>query len=101
VEEFKNLYYQQHADCLHFCRPCIHTLLHIYDEVTQVGPGMYSTQFMMGHTIRDLGQEIRQPSNPFCKRCSARSSTVTGQRTQEYIPRIGSYGHVTASKVFV
>lgn len=65
VEEFENLYYQWRANCLHFCRPCVHTLLHVCDEVTQVGPGAYSTQFTMEHMIGDLAQEIRQPSNPF------------------------------------
>ena len=65
VEEFENLYYQRRVDRLHFCRPCIHTLLHACPEVARVGPGAYSTQFTMERTIGDLGQEIRQPSNPF------------------------------------
>jgi len=50
---------------MHFCRPCIHTLLHACPEVMCVGPGAYSTQFTMERTIGDLGQEIWQPSNPF------------------------------------
>ena len=65
VEEYENLYYQRRVDRLHFCRPCIHTLLHACPEVVRVGPGAYSTQFTMERTIGDLGQEIRQPSNPF------------------------------------
>jgi hypothetical protein len=65
VEEFENLYYQRRVDRLHFCRPCIHTLIHTCDEVTRVGPGAYYTQFTMERTIGDLGREIRQPSNPF------------------------------------
>jgi hypothetical protein len=65
VEEYENLYYQRRVDRLHFCRPCIHTLLHTCPEVARVGPGAYSTQFTMERTIGDLGQEIRQPSNPF------------------------------------
>jgi hypothetical protein len=65
VEEFENLYYQRRVDRLHFCRPCVHTLLHACPEVARVGPGAYSTQFTMERTIGDLGQEIRQPSNPF------------------------------------
>lgn len=65
IEEFENLYYQRRADRLHFCRPCIHTLSHTCEEVMRVGPGAYSTQFTMERTIGDLGQEIRQPSNPF------------------------------------
>lgn len=65
VEEFENLYYQRRVDRLHFCRPCIHTLLHAAPEVMRVGPGAYTTQFTMERTIGNLGQEIRQPSNPF------------------------------------
>lgn len=65
VEEFENLYYQRRVDRLHFCRPCLHALLHAAPEVLRVGPGAYSTQFTMERTIGDLGQEIRQPSNPF------------------------------------
>jgi hypothetical protein len=34
-------------------------------EITRIGPGAYSTQFTLERTIGDLGQEIRQPSNPF------------------------------------
>ena len=65
VEEFENLYYQQRVDRIHFCCPCIHTLLHAAPEVMRVGPGAYTTQFTMERTIGNLGQEIRQPSNPF------------------------------------
>jgi len=65
VEGFENLYYQRQVDRLHFCHPCIHTLLHAAPEVMRVGPGAYMTQFTMERTIGDLGQEIRQPSNPF------------------------------------
>jgi len=31
----------------------------------RVGPGTYTMQFTMEHTIGNLGQEIWQPSNPF------------------------------------
>jgi len=65
VEEYKNLYYQQQVDRIHFCCPCVHTLLHTAPEVMQVGPGAYTTQFTMEHTIGNLGQEIWQLSNPF------------------------------------
>ena len=58
MEGFENLYYQQQVDRLHFCRPCIHTLLHAAPEVMRVGPGTYTTQFTMERTIGDLGQEI-------------------------------------------
>ncbi|KAF9496980.1 hypothetical protein BDN71DRAFT_1388425 [Pleurotus eryngii] len=65
VEEYETLYYQRRVDRLHFCRPSLHTLLHTASEVTRVGPGAYTTQFAMERTIGNLGQEVRQASNPF------------------------------------
>jgi hypothetical protein len=58
VEGFENLYYQRRVDRIHFCRPCIHTLLHAALEVMRVGPGAYTTQFTMERMIGNLGQEI-------------------------------------------
>jgi hypothetical protein len=58
VEGFENLYYQWRVDRIHFCCPCIHTLLYAAPEVMHVGPGAYMTQFTMEHTIGNLGQEI-------------------------------------------
>ena len=52
-------------DHIHYCRPCIHTLLHICPEITHVGPGTYITQFPLEHAIGDLGKSIRQPATPF------------------------------------
>ncbi|KAF9495305.1 hypothetical protein BDN71DRAFT_1482744 [Pleurotus eryngii] len=65
VEEYELHYYQHRVDRMHFCCPCIHTLLHTAPEVACVGPGAYSSQFTVERTIGDLGQEIKQPSNPF------------------------------------
>lgn len=65
VQEYENLYYQRRVDRLHFCRPCLHTLLHAAPEATRVGPGACSSQFVMERAIGDLGREIRQPSNMF------------------------------------
>ncbi|EGO03229.1 hypothetical protein SERLA73DRAFT_119031 [Serpula lacrymans var. lacrymans S7.3] len=48
--EFEVLYYQQCADQLHFVRLSLHTAQHLGPEV---------------RTIGNLGQEIRQPSNPY------------------------------------
>ena len=56
-------------DRLHFCRPCLHTLLHASPEVTRVGPGTYLTQFTMERAIGDLGSDIRQPSNIYGNLC--------------------------------
>lgn len=65
VEEYEFLYYQRRMDQLHFCRPCLHTLLHTSPECTRMGPGCYSSQYTMEHAIGDLGGEIRQPSNMY------------------------------------
>jgi len=69
VEEYENIYYQRRMDRIHFCRPCIHTLLHTCPEAIRIGPGTYDTQYTMERSIGDLGQDIRQPSNPFGNLC--------------------------------
>ena len=43
----------------------MHALLHVAPEVVRVGPGVYYTQWTMERTIGNLGEEIKQPSNPF------------------------------------
>jgi len=65
VTEFEELYYQRKASRLHFCRQSIHALLHIGPEVPRLGPGSGYTQWPMERTIGNLGEEIRQPSQPF------------------------------------
>jgi len=52
-------------DHIHYCRPCIHTLLHICPEIIRIGPGTYITQFPLECAIGDLGKSIRQPATPF------------------------------------
>ena len=34
-------------------------------EVIRVGPGPYLTQWPLEQTIGDLGQQVKQPSNPY------------------------------------
>ncbi len=65
AHEFEVLYYQRREDRLHFCRQSIHALLHLASEVTRIGPPICSSQWTMERTIGNLGEEIRQPSNPF------------------------------------
>jgi hypothetical protein len=65
VEEFEILYYQRKECRLHFIRQSIHALLHIGPEITRIGPGTCSSQWCMERTIGILGQELRQPSNPY------------------------------------
>jgi hypothetical protein len=79
VEEFEHLYYQRRTDRLSFDQPCLHTLgAHSAAEIPRVGPGAYSSKFRMERTIGDLGQEIRQPSNPFGNLCA-----ITVRRSQQ------------------
>ena len=63
--EFEVLYYQRRTDRLHFVRQSIHGVAHLAAEVTQIGPAICSSQWTMERTIGNLGQEVRQPSNPF------------------------------------
>ena len=63
--EFEHLYYQRKLERLHFVRQSMHALLHIFTEVTRVGPVSYLAQWTMERMIGDLGAEIRQPSNPY------------------------------------
>jgi hypothetical protein len=62
---FELLYYQRKVERLHFCRQSLHTLPHIAPKVVRLGPGVYYAQWTMERTISNLGEEIKQPSNPF------------------------------------
>lgn len=65
VKEFELLYYSRKVERIHFCRQSIHALLHLCDEVIKLGPGAGHTQYTMERTIGNLGEEIKQPSNPY------------------------------------
>lgn len=65
VQEFENLYYQRKPERLHFCRQSIHALLHLAREAIRLGPQVYYTQWTMERSIGNLGEEIKQPSNPY------------------------------------
>lgn len=65
AHEFETLYYQRQTSRLHFCRQSIHALLHLAPEVARLGPPICSSQWTMERTIGNLGEEIRQPSNPY------------------------------------
>lgn len=64
-KEFETLYYQRDPERIHFVRQSIHALLHVSPEVLRMGPQAYYAQWTMERTIGNLGQEIKQPSNPF------------------------------------
>lgn len=65
VEQFELMYYQRKVTRLHFCRPSLHGLLHIAPETQRIGPEGYYSQWTMERTIGNLGEEIKQHSNPF------------------------------------
>ncbi|KIJ07609.1 hypothetical protein PAXINDRAFT_90134 [Paxillus involutus ATCC 200175] len=62
---FKRLYYRYREDRIHFIRPCVHQVNHLATETLRKGPPICYAQWTMERTIRNLGQEIRQPSNPY------------------------------------
>lgn len=63
--DFELLYYQLRQDRIHFVRPSVHQILHIVPETFQKGPPICYAQWTMERTIGNLGQQIRQPSNPY------------------------------------
>ncbi|KAA1473018.1 hypothetical protein DENSPDRAFT_899721 [Dentipellis sp. KUC8613] len=65
VKEFEELYYCRRKDRLHFCRPCMHAVIHVPPESRRIGPHPLLTQYTLEHTIGNLGEEIKQPSQPY------------------------------------
>ncbi|TEB30690.1 hypothetical protein FA13DRAFT_1755066 [Coprinellus micaceus] len=65
VVDFEEIYVQRDASRIHFVRQCIHNLIHLCPETIRVGPLSLLAQWLMEHTIGNLGEEIKQPSNPY------------------------------------
>ncbi|KDQ10948.1 hypothetical protein BOTBODRAFT_115068 [Botryobasidium botryosum FD-172 SS1] len=67
INEYEGeLYYQRRPERIHFCRPSLHNFgAHVIPEISRVGPGYVATQWTIERTIGNLGEEIRQPSNPY------------------------------------
>lgn len=65
MAEFEELYYQRKAEWIHFCCQSLHALCHLAPETVRLGPEVYFSQWTMERTIGNLGQEIKQPSNPY------------------------------------
>jgi hypothetical protein len=63
--EFELLYYQLKEDRLQIIRPCVHQTSHLVSETVLKGPPICYAQWTMERTIGNLGQEIRQPSQPY------------------------------------
>ncbi|KAJ6588756.1 hypothetical protein B0H19DRAFT_1302248 [Mycena capillaripes] len=64
-DEFEELYVQRRADRIHFVRPVIHTISHMPGETVRKGPGNIYSQWALERTIGNLGEEIKQHSNPY------------------------------------
>jgi len=65
AHEFETIYCQCKQTHIHFVRPCMHTLVHLPCEVLRIGPPICSSQWTLKRTIGNLGEEIKQHSNPF------------------------------------
>ena len=65
VYTFEILYYERKLTRLHFVRPCIHALTHIVPEHFRLGSLTELSQWTMERTIGNLGEEIRQHSDPY------------------------------------
>lgn len=65
AQEFELIYCQRKATRVHFVRPCLHSVVHLPSEVIRVGPPICSSQWTLERTIGNLGEEIKQHSNPF------------------------------------
>ena len=79
IEEFEALYYRRMTSRLHFCRQSVHGLSHLALDVARLGPGVYSSQWTLERTIGNLGQELKQPSNPYANlaNCGLRRSQLS------------------------
>ncbi|KAF8991354.1 hypothetical protein BDQ17DRAFT_1255007 [Cyathus striatus] len=64
-EEFELLYYQRRTDRIHFIRHSLHSLAHGAAETVRVGPTAIYSQWTIERTIGNLGEELRQHSNPY------------------------------------
>jgi len=65
VQEFEIIYCQCKATRIHFVCPCLHSVVHLPSEVIQVGLPICSSQWTLECTNGNLGEKIKQHSNPF------------------------------------
>ncbi|KAF8809746.1 hypothetical protein BYT27DRAFT_7254467 [Phlegmacium glaucopus] len=95
VYEFELLYCQRRPERLHFVRQSIHALTHLGPEVVRLGPLILSSQWVMERTIGNLGEEIRQHSNPYAnlserglQRCQVNTLKAMIPELEEEKPKI-------------
>jgi hypothetical protein len=79
IEEYEALCYRRMTTQLHFCRQSIHGLSHLAPDAVCLGPGVYSSQWTLERTISNLGEKIKQPSNPYTNlaNCSLHHSQIS------------------------
>jgi hypothetical protein len=46
-------------------RQSVHAMAHLASEAVRIGPGVYIQQWTLERTIGSLGEEVKQPSNPY------------------------------------
>ncbi|KAI6023091.1 hypothetical protein BKA83DRAFT_4053882 [Pisolithus microcarpus] len=63
--EYEALYCQRSPSRLHFVCLCVHQVAHLTQQTVKKGLPICYSQWTMERTIGNLGQEIRQPSNPY------------------------------------
>ena len=78
AHEFEVIYCQCLPTCIHFVRPCMHSLVHLPCEVIRIGPPICLSQWTLECTIGNLGEEIKQHSNLFANlsQCGIRRARV-------------------------
>jgi hypothetical protein len=65
AQEFEIIYCQHLPTQIHIVRLCMHSLIHLSQEVIHLGLPICSSQWTLECTIGNLGEEIKQHSNPF------------------------------------
>ena len=91
AHEFELLYYQRRPDRIHFVRQSIHALTHLATEILRIGPGICSSQWTMERVIGYLGQEVRQPSNPFANLSRKAIQRCQVNALKAMIPKLDHY----------
>ena len=83
TEEYETIYYRRMVTWLHLCWQSIHGLSHLTPDTIRLGPGLYSSQWTLERTIGNLGEEIKQPLNPYANlaNCGLRHSQISALHT--------------------
>jgi hypothetical protein len=78
AQEFEIIYCRHKATHIHFVCPCLHSVVHLLSKVICIGLPICSSQWTLECTIGNLGEEIKQHSNPFANlsQCSIRHARV-------------------------